>query len=815
MPFSTLQDESTGADGADADDQISGIGGEQMENTGAMKAEIEILKERLARLGEISLRISESPDLNAVRREAVAGACALSGAGVGVIAIRDGSGQMRDFVAHGLGPGEERQLLDLPHLSGLGEYLSEVAEPLRLENLSACFASLGLTGHALMERSFLGMAVRHQDESAGCLYLLDKQDAHEFTREDEGIIALYAPLAMAAIANARKHHAGQQARAGLEALIETSPVGMMTFDAGSGTISSSNREARRMAGDLCAPGRPTGELLKAIGAHQADGSEIAPEADPLARLLSGAEAVRAEEIVIEVPDGGKVTALIDATPVVSESGEVASVAVALRDMTPLAELKRQRTEFVNMVRHELTAPLVSIKGCTTTAVDSSSMLSAVESERLFRIIDLQVDHMRRLIGDLMDSAQIETGSLAVSIEPAELAVMVEKARNLFLDGGRRNPVQIGLPPDLPRVRADRRRIVQALVILLNNASRHSPDTAAIKVEARLRGVHVEVSVVDEGPSIPGERMPHLFRKHARTAGEDRGAGSGLGLAICKGLVEAHGGRIWTESEGTGPGTRFTFTVPVAEDIHADVRPARGRKPPQSGPIDRRKPLVLVVDADPHALGYIREILETAGYQTKVTGDPEKVKELVEAHRPDLLLLDLLLPGTDGIELMESLPERSGRPVIFISIYGREETIARALELGAADYIVKPFSPTELTARIQAALRRHAGPTEPFQAGDLVIDYEERRVSLKGKPLRLTATEFDLLRVLSAHAGRAVTYEQLLGSVWQMRNAGDARVVRVFVRKLRRMLGDDARKPKYIFTEPRVGYRMARPDEAAE
>ena len=781
-----------------------------MEKTDGLKSEIKALKERLSGLSEASLRISERLDSSTVLHKFVAAACALSGAGSGEIATRDESGQMIDFVTHGPDPGGDGQLLDLTYGPGFWAYLSAYEEPLRWKDLASHLVSLGLPGQALKERSFLGMPVRHQGLPVGFFYLFDKEDAEEFNREDDETLTLFASMAGAAIGIARKHHDEQQARTDLEALIETTPVGVVVIDTRSGTVLSSNRESRRIVGDPSMPGHTVEDLLKVVKVRRADGTEITLETHPLARFPGEAGEIRAEEIILEVPDGRKVPVMINATPIVSEQGQVASVMVTMQDMTPLEELKRQRRDFVSLVSHELTAPLATIKGCTTSAAGSSSVLSAAESEQFLRIIDTQADHMRGLIRDLMDSAQIEMGSLALSTEPAELAAMVEKARNLFLDGGRWNPVQIDLPADLPRVRVDRHRIVQVLVNLLTNASRHSPDSAAIRVEARLRGVYVEVSVVDEGPGIPTGRLPHLFRKYARSGGEDRGVG--LGLAICKGLVEAHGGRIRAESEGKGLGTRFTFSIPAVEEAGTEAGHAPGRTRPQPVRGDRRKPLVLVVDDDPQALGYIREIVEKAGYRTTVTGDPEEVAGLVEAHQPDLVLLDLLLPGTDGIELMKNLPDRSDRPVIFLSAYGRDETIARAMELGAADYIVKPFSPMELVARIRSALRRHSGPPEPFRSGDLIIDYEERHVELKGNPLRLTATEFDLLRVLSTRAGKVVTYDQLLGSVWQMRNSGDARLVRVFVKKLRRMLGDDAKNPTYIFTEPRVGYRMARPKD---
>ena len=148
-------------------------------------------------------------------------------------------------------------------------------------------------------------------------------------------------------------------------------------------------------------------------------------------------------------------------------------------------------------------------------------------------------------------------------------------------------------------------------------------------------------------------------------------------------------------------------------------------------------------------------------------------------------------------------------MIFISGYGHDETIAEALEAGAADYVVKPFSPTELTARVGAALRGRAAP-EPFSLGALAIHYEERRVTVSGREVELTAKEYELLRVLSLEAGRVVTYEALLRKVWGGSEAANVSLVRNFVRKLRAKLGENARSPTWIFNLRGVGYRMPRP-----
>ena len=177
------------------------------------------------------------------------------------------------------------------------------------------------------------------------------------------------------------------------------------------------------------------------------------------------------------------------------------------------------------------------------------------------------------------------------------------------------------------------------------------------------------------------------------------------------------------------------------------------------------------------------------------------------------MLDLVLPEVDGIELMQEIFELAAVPVIILSAYGQDEVIARAFDAGATDYVVKPFSPTELTARIRAALRRGAAPrtepTEPCVLGDLTIDYGDRRVTVGDRRVRLTAIEYRLLVELSDHPGRVVAYEELLERVWGGKKPADLRPLRSTVKSIRRKLGDDAKAPSYLFNETRVGYRLGR------
>ena len=796
--------------------------GDELKNPDERDQQIEALRNRLSKLSEASLRINESLDLDTVLQEILDSARSLTNARYGVIVSLDDKGQGENFLFSGLTDEESQQLSEIPEVLKIFEYLNTLSGPLRVPDFARYTLSQGLPAFRppTQMSACLGGPIRHRGESVGNIYLGKREPGQEFTREDEETLVMFASQAALVITNARRYRDEQRARVGLETLIDTSPVGVVVFDARTGLPVSFNRESRRIMGELQTPGCSIEQLLDEITFRREDGREISLAEFPLTQALSTSETIRAEEIVLQVPDGRSVTTLVNATPIRSQDGELESVVVTLQDMTPLEELERLRAEFLGMVSHELRSPLTSIRGSTATLLEASSDLDPVELHQFLQIIVKQTEHMRELIRDLLDVACVKTGTLSVSPEPAEIASLVDRARNTFLSGGGRHNLNFDLASDLPLVMADRQRIVQVLSNLLSNAAQHSLASSIIRVTAVRKDLHLAVTVADEGTGISAERLPHLFRKFSRTDiedGERQMGGSGLGLAICKGIVEAHGGRIWAESDGLGLGARFTFTIPVVENARTDAASQSPRRTAGSHQEASEDIRILVVDDDPQVLRYIRNALSEEGFTPIVTADPEEVLLLVEEQRPYLVLLDLVLPDLDGIDLMKDILHMADVPVLFVSAYGKDQVIAQAFEQGAADYIVKPFSPTELVARVRAALRRQmdpyrAEPSEPYVLGDLTIDYVERRVTVAGRPVQLTATEYKLLFELSVNGGRVLPHDQLLRRVWGLKKTGDKRVLRTLVKKLRRKLDDDASNPTYIFAEPRVGYRMPKEQE---
>lgn len=237
--------------------------------------------------------------------------------------------------------------------------------------------------------------------------------------------------------------------------------------------------------------------------------------------------------------------------------------------------------------------------------------------------------------------------------------------------------------------------------------------------------------------------------------------------------------------------------------------------------NREKPCVLIIDDEPQIRHFLRISLKTEGYELLEADNGETGLGLCARHSPDLVILDLGLPDMDGSEVLAGLREWSAAPVIILSVRDRELEKVKALDLGANDYVTKPFGVEELLARVRTQLRSQQRQSDPtgkaptlFEDGSLYIDLSLRKIVVNGTPIKLTPKEFAVLKVIMLAAGKIVTQSQLLKDIWGPTHTRDTHYLRILIGRLRHKLGDDPTEQRYIQTEPGVGYRFIENDDKA-
>jgi two-component system, OmpR family, KDP operon response regulator KdpE len=229
------------------------------------------------------------------------------------------------------------------------------------------------------------------------------------------------------------------------------------------------------------------------------------------------------------------------------------------------------------------------------------------------------------------------------------------------------------------------------------------------------------------------------------------------------------------------------------------------------PAGGEKPKILVVDDEPQIARVLKTTLSARGYSVRTASDGDDALQVMKSWTPDLVITDLRMPNMDGVELCRNLRAKSGIPIIVLSVRNEERTKVEALDAGADDYVTKPFSVDELLARVRAALRRVSAAPQPesdvIEVGHFRIDTQAHSVQVKGREVRLTPKEFDILSYLAQHPERVVTHRALLAAVWGGTNTEQPEYLRVFIGHLRKKLEPDETSPRYISTEPWIGYRF--------
>ncbi len=229
----------------------------------------------------------------------------------------------------------------------------------------------------------------------------------------------------------------------------------------------------------------------------------------------------------------------------------------------------------------------------------------------------------------------------------------------------------------------------------------------------------------------------------------------------------------------------------------------------------RKVSILLVDDDPQLIRLVRANLDSVGYKVSVAMDAQTALNQVNLELPDLVILDVMLPDLDGFGLCQRLREFSSLPIIMLTAKVEDQDKVKGLKSGADDYLTKPFNMDELLARIEAVLRRTKFPDEikspkAFTSGDVMVDFVQRRVTVKGKEIPLTLTEYKLLILLVSNAGRVMLHRELLSKVWGVEYQEEVDYLRAYIRHLRQKIEEDSRQPRYILSKLGIGYLFARP-----
>ena len=521
---------------------------------------------------------------------------------------------------------------------------------------------------------------------------------------------------------------------------------------------------------------------------------------------------------------------IHSFPVRDNKGILLGRGVLFDDITLERSLIESRGETLALAAHELKTPLAIIKGCATTLLGSSARWDPSMQREMLQMIDTQSDRLHDVLNTLLDVWRLDAGAQSLRLTQVHMPELLQHLLQRRQLQASDHYFLLDLPKPVAPVICDAMRIEQALNHLLNNALTFSAAGTTITIRVETNDVELRLAVADEGIGIAPEHLEPIFDRFYRIQqGDESSSSSGLGLASARATIEAHGGKIWADSQGTGQGSTFYFTLPFTPHVSTTAQtasvvssvtsnpPVKQQTPSRTVLLKQdRRVHVLLAENDPRMTRYLRANLEEQQYRVHTVNHGVQFLRQLDLEEPDIILLSTRLTDISGSELLQRLREFSQIPVIMLSEDCDEDERVHLFDMGSDDLVIKPFGMKELLARVRALLRRHSSSPEQatpvqsiFTTGDLAIDHAQHLVTIKGEPVQLSRTEYKLLSVLAQNVGIVVTHELLLEKVWGPEYNRDVDFIWVYISRLRRKVEADSRHPKYILTVPDVGYKLAK------
>ncbi len=509
-------------------------------------------------------------------------------------------------------------------------------------------------------------------------------------------------------------------------------------------------------------------------------------------------------------------------PVHNDQGRLLGRGVLFDDITLERSAIEERSETLAMAAHELKTPLAIIKGCATTLLGGSARWDPAMQREMLQMIDTQSDRLYDILNTLLDVWRLDTGTQPLRLTQVHIPELLDQLVRRWQQHAPEHRFVLRSAPAISPVLCDVMRIEQAVNHLLHNAVTYSKAGTTITIQLEADEIELRIAISDEGAGIAPEHLDRIFERFFRVPQEEEDTGgSGLGLASARATVEAHGGRIWADSPGPGCGATFYFTLPFTPPAHLSAASAVSApatvKEGTPGPLLRsdKRIRVLLAEKDPRLTRYLRANLEEQHYRVQAVSHGIQCLRQMDLEEPDVILLSTQLADMNGVELLRRLREFSQTPVLMLCDECDEDERVQLFDLGSDDLVLKPFGMKELMARVRALLRRRTIPGEQaqqqttFVTGALVIDYAQHLVTVEGRVVQLSRTEYRLLSVLAQNVGMVVTHELLLEKVWGPEYNREIDFIWVYISRLRRKIESDPRHPRYILTVPDVGYKLAK------
>ncbi len=455
-----------------------------------------------------------------------------------------------------------------------------------------------------------------------------------------------------------------------------------------------------------------------------------------------------------------------------------------------------KMDLLSMLAHDLRTPLAALKGHATALLGNYRSWGSGMVLEFLQAINRSTDQLIQQVDHSLALTRVEAGKMGLRPEAVDVHQIVTQALERMGSVLEAQQVEVVFEEPIPDVRVDSARVEEVLINLLDNAVHHAPSKKPVRIEVAPAGDKVQVAVTDHGPGIPPEKASLIFQQYERL--QQGEGGSGLGLYICRRIVDAHGGHIWLEERPDGKsGARFVFTLPVmpeAANMELTEEPAAAVEQPADGEAFD----ILVVEDEPEFQTLYYTILSEYGYHVEIAADGPTAVDRIMSASPDLVILDWLLPGMDGINVLRGIRRWSQTPILLVTSRTSQKDLVTALDAGADDYLTKPFQSDELLARIRALLRRSdslmdLADKNRYSKGVFSIDFDSRQAWIADQKIRLSPTEFQILAYLVHNRGQVLTYDQIVNKVWGDDPARGRQDLFVHVSRLRRKLAAALKK----------------------